>query len=153
MRIAITGHRNINEDVVEEVILRAIEKHPTAEFVCGMARGTDMAAARAALSMGNKVHAYVPCLGQQLKWDESDQKEYFRLLSHPLVEIHYVQEESWTKGCFFRRNSAMARSGADQLLAFMRSEESGTGHCVGRFEIEGVPIYIYHPEDKTWQQR
>lgn len=153
MRIAITGHSKINDDVVKDVILRTIEKHPKAEFICGMARGTDMVAAQAALSMGNKVHAYIPCLGQQVRWEESQQKRYFKILSHPLVEIHYVQEESWTKGCFFRRNSAMAKAGADQLLAFMRDEKSGTGHCVGRFEIEGIPINIYHPENKTWEKR
>lgn len=153
MKIAITGHRKINEDIVKDIILRTIEKHPKAEFVCGMARGTDMAAAQAALSMGNKVHAYIPCLGQQLKWSESDQKKYFKLLSHPLTQIHYVQQESWTKGCFFKRNSAMAKSGADLLLAFMRTSRSGTGHCVGRFELEGTPINIYHPENKTWEKR
>lgn len=148
MKIVITGHRKINDEVVKDVIRKTIEKHPDAEFICGMARGTDMAAAEAALSQGNKVHACIPCLGQQHKWDAEEQKRYFRLLSQSRVE--YVQEESWTKGCFFRRNSHMARLGADMAIAFMRSESSGTGHCVNRLKIEGVPVYIYHPEKHTW---
>jgi len=152
MRIAIAGHRDVKDEVVKQVIRDiASKKDVPLTILQGMAMGCDMAAAEQALEMDLQVEAYIPCLGQQHRWESDQQKRYFSILAHKNTKIIYTSKKAWTKGCYFHRNATMSKAKPDLLVAFMRTEDSGTGHCVGRFRIEGVKVHIFHPEQHIWK--
>ena len=147
---------------LKDEIYAAIEDGFT-DFLCGMALGCDIWAAEALLEakqtlQGIKeihLHAYLPFVGQDLRWSAKHRRRYHRILeectSVTAVSAQYLPD------CMERRNQAMIRR-ADRLIAVFDGQKGGTKNTILMAHEKGIEIRIlspippeYHPLQPTHQ--
>lgn len=143
--LAGTGHRppklgGYGPDVaqrLETLALAALNTHRPYRVISGMALGWDMALAKAAITAGIPLHAYIPCPEQARRWPLASQ----RLWEDLLDQAAYVFETSskYTSTCMTDRNRDMVIA-ADAMLALWDGSPGGTGHCVGYALDQGKPV-------------
>lgn len=154
-QVLITGHRKIPKDHVRKVLLmsfRRLKDKGVSRVLCGMAKGTDIIAARVALDTGLELKAYIPYYGHEAK--RKDQKEYWAILSNKNTKVVYTHEGPWYRGAHFKRNQLMVADLwlEDFAIAIMSDSKSGTGHCVRQIKKneKDKNLNIYNPETRTW---
>ena len=115
------------------------------EVISGMAVGWDMALAEAAENLAIPLLAAIPCLGQDVLWDD-DQRERWRSLCSRAKEVVYVSERSYDSTCMKRRNEWMVNR-ADRVVALWDGRRrGGTWSCVAYANKKKVPV------DNLWEQ-
>ena len=155
MRIAVTGHRpsKLGGDYtgdgtmaqkVRKWLRRQLEIRNPDEVVTGMALGVDQWFAEEALRLDIKVHAAIPCDGQERIWPTASQVRYKLLLEQADVTPHVVNPGPYAAWKMQARNEYMVNY-SHLLLAVWDGSHGGTGNCVRYAEKCGKPVVRLDP--------
>lgn len=124
--VAISGARTFTDiDLVEHVIDRLIERQVKILIACGdtgCTAGVDAFA-----------HQYV-------EHRADDVYDY---------EVFYAEWRRYRKRAGLIRNEVMIHN-ADELIAFLGPESTGTLDAIHRAVDKGIPHYVYYPESGHW---
>lgn len=144
---AFTGHRpksfpwKYNEAAPDCVrlkeVLAAHIKLPAdsgvTNLLSGMAQGVDLWCAQIVLDLRKtnpalKLHAILPCEGQERKWTASAQEHYRSILAQA-NEVIYVGQE-YSRNCMLKRNRYLVDHSSILLAVYNGTYQSGTGMTV-----------------------
>ena len=144
---AFTGHRpksfpwKYNEAARECVLLKetlaaqitALAEQGVTDYLSGMALGTDLWCAQIVLDLQKKypalkLHAILPCEGQERKWTASAQEHYRSILAQA-NEIVYVGQ-GYSRDCMLERNRYLVDHSSILLAVYNGTWRSGTGATV-----------------------
>ena len=103
------------------------------DFLSGMAQGVDLWCAQIVLDLKKKnpvlkLHAILPCEGQERKWSVSAQEIYHSIL-YQADEVVYVGQE-YSRDCMLARNRYMVEQASVLLAVYNGIYRSGTGMTV-----------------------
>lgn len=133
-------------DIIKEKLMKEIERliveYNVKNFICGGALGFDTIAAGEVIKTREKyphikLVMYLPCHGQESKWND-EQKYRYRLLLSKADKILYVNEE-YTEGCMRQRNLKMIKD-SFFCVAFCILSNSGTGMTLRNAQAVGTDI-------------
>lgn len=121
MKVAIVGSRSfMNATAVDTVVARLVERDPEVIIVSGGARGVDTLAETAARKLCKNPPVVVPA-----DWDR------------------------YGKGAGPRRNQQLIEM-VDQVVALWDGTSRGTADALRRAVLRGIPVFIYHTEQRRW---
>lgn len=130
-----TGHRfglKLDYGLMDRVIENLL-KGGCKKFLCGMARGFDLAAAESLLEV-NKKGAYgaelvacIPCENQTFGYSGADRERYQRILRQCGEVISFAKE--YDQSCMFIRDRFMAEN-SDTVVCYLRRKRGGTFYTV-----------------------
>ena len=132
---AFTGHRNLagldfDELLLERVVLNLV-KNGYNRFLCGMAVGFDMKAAKAVIELKEKYDiqlvACLPCANQSERFSVKNKLLYAEILD--CCDEVMILENEYTVGCMHRRDRYMVDN-CDTLVSFLRKSRGGTYYTV-----------------------
>ena len=163
---AFTGHRpksfpwGYDESAPGCVLLKdilaaqisALAERGVTDWLSGMAQGVDVWCAQIVLDMRKKnpalkLHAILPCEGQESKWTASAQERYHSILAQA-NEIVYVGQE-YSRNCMLERNRYLVEHSAILLAVCNRTYRSGTGMTVRYAQRLKREIIIIDPVTRT----
>lgn len=129
-----TGHRNISGldlNLLDRVILNLV-KNGCKRFLCGMAKGFDLAAAESVIQLKRdypnvELVACIPCADQTDVFSAADKARYERVL-HNCNKI-ITLSESYYQGCMHVRDRFMVDN-SDTVLCYLRHNRGGTFYTV-----------------------
>ena len=153
MGCSFSGHRIIksaHEGQISALILRAVEyayNEGCREFYSGGAIGFDTLAAREVLRFrlshpDVRLVLLLPCIDQDLKWNER-QRDNYRFLLAEANEVIYVSDE-YTPTCIKKRNQRLAEL-ADIMICYLSRRDSGAGQTVAMAKKLEKRIYNLYP--------
>ena len=144
---AFTGHRpksfpwGYDENAPSCVLLKevlasqisALAEQGVTDFLSGMAQGVDLWCAQIVLDLRKtnpalKLHAILPCEGQESKWTVSAQEHYRSILAQA-NEVIYVGQE-YSRNCMLKRNRYLVDHSSILLAVYNGTYQSGTGMTV-----------------------
>ncbi len=144
---AFTGHRpksfpwGYDENAPSCVLLKevlasqisALAEQGVTDFLSGMAQGVDLWYAQIVLDLRKtnpalKLHAILPCEGQERKWTASAQEHYRSILAQA-NEVIYVGQE-YSRNCMLKRNRCLVDHSSILLAVYNGTYQSGTGMTV-----------------------
>lgn len=101
-------------------------------FISGMAQGSDLYFAEAALALRETnldvvVEAAVPCPSQSKNWKEPERVRYQNILDR--CDLETVVQQHYTQGCMLRRDRYMVDRSA-LLLAVYNGSSGGTRYTI-----------------------
>ena len=139
-----TGHR-VLRDLDFALMDRVIEnliKNGCRRFLCGMAKGFDLAAAESVIALmgdypGIELVACIPCKGQSDKFSSADKARYERILQS-CSEIVTLSEEYYA-GCMHFRDRYMVDN-CDTVVCYLRRKSGGTFYTVNYAKKLGKKI-------------
>ena len=159
---AFTGHRpksfpwGYNENAPSCVMLKevlavqisALAERGVTDFLSGMAQGVDLWCAQIVLDLRKKnpalkLHAILPCEGQESKWTVSAQEHYHSILKQA-NEVIYVGQE-YSRNCMLKRNRYMVDRTSILLAVYNGTYRSGTGMTVRYAQKLGREVIIIDP--------
>ena len=159
---AFTGHRpksfpwGYDESAPSCVLLKevlttqisALAERGVTDFLSGMAQGTDLWCAQIVLGLRKKnpalkLHAILPCEGQESKWSVSEQERYRSVLAQA-NELVYVGQE-YSRDCMLIRNRYLVDHSAILLAVYNRVYRSGTEMTVRYAHRLKKELYILDP--------
>lgn len=114
--------------------------------ITGMALGVDQLFAEACNDLYLPWVAFIPCLGQDLKWKAPSQKRYADLLHTAAGEVWPSGEVPFTPAVMHDRNTAMVDN-ADLVLAVWHGGKGGTAHAVSVATARGRRVRQLDPSD------
>jgi uncharacterized phage-like protein YoqJ len=128
--IGITGHRKVNNiQKVEEDLTKIFLELKPDKIISGAAIGFDQITMKVAIKLNIPFIAAVPFKGQEVKWPEHIQKEYFELLSKA-ESVEYVCSSGFAGWKFQRRNEWIVDH-CEKLICYWDGEEKGgTYNCL-----------------------
>ena len=163
---AFTGHRpksfpwGYDESAPGCVLLKevlaaqisALAEQGVTDFLSGMAQGVDLWCAQIVLDLKKKnpalkLHAILPCEGQESKWTVSAQELYHSVLAQA-NEVIYVGQE-YSQDCMLNRNRYLVDHSAILLAVYNGTWRSGTGATVRYARQLRRCIYILNPFSRT----
>ena len=131
---AFTGHRILSDDYDPDLLKKVITnlaKTGVKRFLCGMAIGFDMEAAKAVLSLKKKLKlelvACLPCEGQDARFSAKN-KELYKSILEKCDEV-ITLEPAYVSGCMHRRDRYLVDN-SDILVCFLRRMSGGTYYTV-----------------------
>ncbi len=139
-----TGHRiltDLDAALLDRVVTDLI-KNGCGRFLCGMAKGFDIAAAESVIAL-KKVYpnveliACVPCGEQSFNYSSSDRWRYNRIISFCSEVI--TLSESYYNGCMHVRDRFMVDN-SDVVLSYLREKSGGTFYTVKYAESSGKKV-------------
>ncbi len=142
---AFTGHRvlagtDYDAHLLERVVADLSAAGVT-RFLCGMAVGFDMEAARAVVTLKEKrsveLVACLPCANQSERFSQKNKLLYDNILK--LCDERVILQERYTDGCMQRRDRYMVDN-CDVLVCFLRRNSGGTYYTVKYAERSGKKI-------------
>ena len=136
---AFTGHRELPQDFSYSSLKKQVERlilDGVSVFYVGMARGFDLMAAKAVISLKKKypqvkMIACIPFYNQEKYYTPLEKRRYASYLKK--ADEQAVLSEHYKKGCLHERNRYMADR-ADVLVALLRENTGGTAYTVGYFK-------------------
>lgn len=139
---AFTGHRVLQDldfALLDRVIKNLI-KNGYNRFMCGMARGFDMAAAESVIALKSEFHdvslvACIPCEGQERYFPAADRARYKRILEN-CSEVIYLSDYYYS-GCMHVRDRFMVDN-CNAVVCYLRKKTGGTYYTVKYAEKKGV---------------
>ena len=139
---AFTGHRVLQDldfALLDRVIKNLI-KNGYNRFLCGMARGFDLAAAESVIALKAEypdvcLVACIPFKGQEQNLSLSDRSRYKRILEN-CSEIIYLSEFYYS-GCMHLRDRFMVDN-CDTVVCHLRKKTGGTYYTVKYAQKKGV---------------
>ena len=159
---AFTGHRpkslswGYDESAPGCVLLKevlaaqisALAEQGVTDFLSGMAQGVDLWCAQIVLDLKKKnpalkLHANLPCEGQESKWSVSAREIYHSILEQA-DEVVYVGQE-YSRGCMLERNRYMVDHSSILLAVYNGTYRSGTGMTVRYAQKLGREVIIIDP--------
>lgn len=159
---AFTGHRpksfpwKYNEAARECVLLKevlaaqitALAEQGVTDYLSGMALGTDLWCAQIVLDLQKKypalkLHAILPCEGQDSKWTAPAQAQYHTILKQA-SNVVYVSR-TYTSNCMLERNRYLAGHASLLLAVYNGTQRSGTGATVNYARKLGRKIIVIDP--------
>lgn len=159
---AFTGHRpksfpwRYNETasdclLLKEVLaaqIKMLADRGVTDFLSGMAQGVDLWCAQIVLDLRKenpalKLHAILPCKGQEHKWTASAQEHYRSILAQA-NEMIYVGRE-YSRDCMLERNRYLVDHSSILLAVYNGAYRSGTGMTVRYAQQLNREIYILNP--------
>ena len=132
-----------------ETIFTGSIEYGLKNFLVGMTEGFDMIGAEMLIKLRKKnkeikVIAVVPCKDQEIKWKESQQKRYHKILKQ--CDDFPILCDTYTKTCMNDRNQFMVQH-SSLVIACFNGKPSGTGNKI-RFAKENYcKIRIINPND------
>ncbi|MCM1295867.1 MAG: DUF1273 domain-containing protein [Muribaculaceae bacterium] len=158
---AVTGHRpdklfgydlmDPRYTAIRNAIRGILEREESTAVWTGMALGTDMLAALAAIDMqdggsGIKLLAAIPFRGHKSpKWPKLTQDLYEAIL-YRSAETHLVTDAGFSIKALDDRNKYMCDR-ADYLIAVSAGTKGGTENCMKYARRIGLPIWHIDPSD------
>lgn len=129
-----TGHRQIKDldyALLDRVILNLV-KSGCARFLCGMAKGFDLAAAESVLGVKKQGYsaelvACIPCETQSESYSSADRARYERILDNCSEVV--VLSDNYYNGCMHVRDRFMVDN-SDVVLCYLREKSGGTFYTV-----------------------
>lgn len=159
---AFTGHRpksfpwGYNESAPGCVLLKevltaqisALAEQGVTDWLSGMAQGVDLWCAQIVLDMRKKnpalkLHAILPCEGQESKWSAAAQALYRSILEQA-DEVVYVNRE-YSANCMLERNRYMVDRASILLAVYNGAYRSGTGMTMRYAQKLGREIIVIDP--------
>lgn len=131
MIYGVTGHRDVEQEPGELLafarlsVALMVERGCT-EIITGMARGWDLAVARAAFDLGVPYCAAIPFPGQPDLWPNADQVEWAWAVKRASRQI--VVGHSALNIFYHKRNEWIVDRSAE-LWSFWDGSPGGTRHC------------------------
>lgn len=133
-KCAFSGHRVLKSDFDNQLLYRVTEnliRTGTEEFLCGMARGFDLAAAQCVLELKKnydiKLVACIPCLTQSESFSKKDREIYEKVIEN--CDEKVILSENYYRGCMQVRNRYLVEN-CDVLVCYLREESGGTFYTV-----------------------
>ena len=113
--------------------ISALAEQGVTDFLSGMAQGVDLWCAQIVLDLRKtnpalKLHAILPCEGQERKWTASAQEHYRSILAQA-NEVIYVGQE-YSRNCMLKRNRCLVDHSSILLAVYNGTYQSGTGMTV-----------------------
>ncbi len=128
---------------IKDCVAREIEsayREGFRRFICGGALGFDTLCALEVLRL-RKIHQDIkliliyPCLGQDVKWKDTD-RELYRYIYDECDECYCMRRE-YTPFCMHERNRAMVGE-SSLVIAFLENGKSGTAYTYNYAKTHGV---------------
>ncbi len=143
--VSFTGHRdydNLFNEALRERI-RALYDEGFRIFLCGMARGFDLAAGECAIALreelpGLQLKCIIPFAGQERSFSKCD-RERFRQLAKMADETIVLSESYWA-GAYHHRNNYLADN-ASAIVAYYNGTSGGTHYTLHRAVKRGIHIF------------
>ena len=162
--VCLTGHRPkslpwgydeteqtciIFKEKLKKVLIGAIE-YGFEIFLTGMAEGFDMIATELLIELRKKykqikIIAVIPCLGQEAKWREEQQKRYKKIIN--MCDKEIILSKHYTPTCMNERNKYMVDH-SSVCIACWNGKPSGTGNTVYYAMQNGCRVRIIKPFNK-----
>ncbi len=131
---AFTGHRQLDGDFDISLLNRVVEgliRRGTKKFLCGMARGFDLAAAETVLKYkkdyGVSLTACIPYAGQVDSMGRTARERYADILEYCDEKIIFSQ--GYNRLCMHARDRYMVEN-CEVLVCYLRKESGGTFYTV-----------------------
>lgn len=131
MKCAFTGHRQMDENLNEELFMRALERLVADcgadTFYCGMARGFDLFAAQKIIALKKRYALrLVACIpfGGQIDTMKGRDRELYEETLENCDEVVVLSAEYYP-GCMYLRNRYMVDN-ADVVIAHFNGAKGGT---------------------------
>ena len=159
---AFTGHRpksfpwGYDENAPGYVLLKevlaaqitALAERGVTDFLSGMAQETDLWCAQIVLDLRKKntalkLHAILPCEGQDGKWTASAQVLYHSILEQA-DDVFFVDRD-YCSGCMLKRNRCMVDHSSILLAVYNGTRRSGTDATVNYSRRLGRKIIVIDP--------
>ena len=159
---AFTGHRpksfpwGYDESAPSCVLLKevlaaqisSLAERGVTDFLSGMAQGVDLWCSEIVLDLKKKnpalkLHAILPCEGQESKWTAAAQALYRSILEQA-DEVVYVNR-NYSANCMLERNRYMVDLASILLAVYNGAYRSGTGMTVRYAQKLGREIIIIDP--------
>ena len=156
---AFTGHRpkslswGYDESAPGCVLLKevlaaqisALAEQGVTDFLSGMAQGVDLWCAQIVLNLKKKnpalkLHAILPCEGQENKWSVSAREIYHSILEQA-DEVVYVGQE-YSRGCMLERNRYMVDRSVRLIAVYDGAPKGGTFNTLAYAMRQGLKIDI-----------
>ena len=142
--VSFTGHRDYKDFANDalETILRRLYAEIYRNFLCGMARGFDLAAGECIAGLRSEMPdmrlvCVIPFRGQERSFSKADQ-ERFRNLTELADETIYISEGYWT-GVYHQRNDFLTEN-ASVIVAYYNGKKGGTHYTIHRALKQGLSI-------------
>lgn len=141
MKVAITGHRpkrlSVPEESIYQWVTEKLKELKCTEAISGMALGTDIIFAKAAMDLGVPLKCYFPYKKKRYSKDE-------KLISDYADDIKYFSE-SYGNRCYFDRDRALVDD-CDVLLAVFDNNGfwGGTAYTV-QYALDNNRTIIFYP--------
>lgn len=153
--LAGTGHRpdkiGFQERYIREHIRTVLLHYCPSEVVSGMAVGFDQWWADEALSLGFRVHAAVPFLGQESRWPREVQTAYHALLRRVHVVTVVTRErpanDTQANNWLMDRNAFMVDRAHGVIACYNGDLDGGTCNAVRYAQIRRKLAYTFNPYD------
>ena len=128
--------------------IEALADRGVTDFLSGMAQGVDLWCAQIVLDLKKKnpalkLHAILPCEGQENKWSVSAREIYHSILEQA-DEVVYGGRE-YSRGCMLGRNRYMVDHSSILLAVYNGTYRSGTGMTVRYAQQLKKELYILDP--------
>lgn len=125
-----------------ERILRALAEEGFTDFLCGMAEGFDLLAARCVVRLREELPsirliAAVPFPGQDDKFHPELRERYRRLLD--LSDHTVIVSPTYSSDCYHRRNDFLTDN-ASVLVCYFNGTKGGTAYTVKRALSRGLRV-------------
>lgn len=132
MIVGVTGHRDVEQEPGEllafaRLSVALMRERGATEIITGMARGWDLAVARAAFDTGIPYCAAIPFPEQPNLWAEADQVEWAWAVKRASRQIVVGPVALKT---YYRKRNCWIVDQSDELWSLFDGSPGGTQHCV-----------------------
>lgn len=158
MILGITGHRPPKiggytiPNPIYNYVCQQLEKYfkelKPDKIISGFCIGTDLYAANIGIKLNIPVLAAIPFIGQELKWNDIDQKRYNFLLSKVSEKV-IVSPGGYSPEKMQIRNQYIVDN-CDLLLAVWDGTSGGTKNCINYAKSLNKQIIIIDPNEKRF---
>ena len=142
--VSFTGHRSYdrsNDAALREEI-RGHYEEGFRIFLCGMARGFDLAAGECVADLrrelpGLQLECIIPFRGQEQGFSQADRERFLRLVER--ADRVVTLAESYRAGAYHARNDYLVDN-ASAIIAYYNGSKGGTHYTVHRATRRGLRI-------------
>jgi uncharacterized phage-like protein YoqJ len=150
--LAATGHRpdklgGYDAETEKKLIdfaMSTLREHHPSTVISGMAIGWDMAIAMAAIRLKIPFWAYLPFVGQELRWPSTTRLLYHAVLRKAQRTV-VCSEGGFSKSAMQVRNMRMVDD-CEHIVALWNGSTGGTANCIHYAQGQGRPYTNYWPE-------
>lgn len=142
--VSFTGHREYNNSHSEELCdcIRNLYGEGFRIFLCGMARGFDLAAGECVLRMRSELpelqlRCIIPFRGQERSSSKSDRERYNRLIEQASESV--ILAEGYHAWSYHQRNDYLVDN-ASAIVAYYNGTKGGTHYTLHRAVKQGLRI-------------
>jgi predicted Rossmann fold nucleotide-binding protein DprA/Smf involved in DNA uptake len=140
--IGVSGPRELSCSRIKllEAMRRKFDELKPHTIVSGMALGSDLLFAKAALDLGIRVHAAIPGEDQTKGWTIPQINYRQAILDNPLTTSYLVSKGPCNATKYKNRNIYIVYNCQAMVVVKPNKFASGTGHCIRYAESVSRPI-------------